>query len=72
MIKEIYRLPFQGERYTHYIEVDVPGLNVKKGREDVFVVLNEKMLDVTQRITRYGSIDKEEGVCGVFESTLES
>lgn len=30
MIKEIYTLPFQGERYTHYIEVDVPGLNVNK------------------------------------------
>ena len=32
---------FQGQRFTNFVEIDVTGLNVVKGRNGVFVVPNE-------------------------------
>lgn len=32
---------FQAHRFTHYVEIDVRGLNVVKGRDGVFVVPNQ-------------------------------
>lgn len=46
--------PFQGQRFTNYVEIDVTGLNVLKGREGVFVVPNESPLDLSARIMSWG------------------
>lgn len=43
-------------KYTHYVEIDVSGLEVIKGREGVFVIPNEKPLDLTGRIVRTGKV----------------
>lgn len=48
--------PFRGSRYTHFIEIDVTGLNVITGRESVFLVLNTDPLDLTGRIVGYGVV----------------
>jgi hypothetical protein len=46
--------PFQGSRFSHYVEVDVTGLNVVQGRDNVFVVPNSGPLDLTGRIVSSG------------------
>ena len=46
--------PFQGRRFTNYVEIDVSGLNVVQGRPGVFVVPNDAPLDLTGRIVGYG------------------
>lgn len=48
-------IPFQGKKFKNYIEVDVTGLNVTKGRDGVFVVPNGSPLDISNRIIRSGS-----------------
>jgi hypothetical protein len=47
--------PFQGAKYTHFIEIDVSGLNVTQGREGVFVIPNDAPLDLTGRIISSGA-----------------
>ncbi len=48
------RNPYQGARFSHYVEVDVSGLNVVEGRPGVFVVPNEGPLDLSGRILGWG------------------
>lgn len=48
------RVPWAGQKFTHYIEIDTTGLNVVKGRENVFVVPNDGPLDLTGRIVSSG------------------
>ena len=48
--------PYQGAKYSHYIEIDVSGLNVIQGRESVYVILNTKPLDLTGRIISFGKV----------------
>ena len=36
------------------VEIDVTGLDVTFGRDNVFVILNQKPLDLTGRIVSYG------------------
>jgi RHS repeat-associated protein len=48
------RIPFQGKRFTHYVEIDVTDLDVVKGRDGVFVVPNAGDLDLTNRIVSFG------------------
>jgi hypothetical protein len=43
-------------KYTNYVEIDVGGLNVIKGREGVFVVPSEMPLDLTGRIVSSGKV----------------
>ena len=43
-------------KYTNYVEIDVTGLNVTKGREGVYVILNDSVLDLTDRIVSYGKV----------------
>ncbi len=43
-------------KYTHYMEIDVSGLEVIKGRDGVFVIPNETALDLTGRIVRSGKV----------------
>lgn len=47
--------PFQGQKYTHFIEIDVSGLNVVPGRPGVFVIPGETPLDLTGRIISSGA-----------------
>lgn len=46
--------PFQGVKFSHYIEVDITDLQVVKGRDGVYVIPNDKSLDLTGRIISYG------------------
>jgi RHS repeat-associated protein len=48
------RNPFQGARFSHYVEVDVTGLDVVEGRSGVFVIPNEEPLDLVGRILGWG------------------
>ncbi len=43
-------------KFTHYIEIDVSGLNIVKGRTGVYVVLNEEALDLVGRIISTGML----------------
>nr|WP_227560797.1 HYD1 signature containing ADP-ribosyltransferase family protein [Acinetobacter bereziniae] len=47
-------MPFQGNKFSNYLEIDVTGLNVTKGRDGVYVILNNKPLDISNRIVRTG------------------
>lgn len=48
--------PFQGKKYTHYIEIDVTNLIVVQGRPHVFVINNDAPLDLSGRIIGYGKV----------------
>jgi hypothetical protein len=47
-------MPFQGARFTHYVEINVKGLNVIQGRPGVFVVPSESELKLFNRIMSTG------------------
>ncbi len=47
--------PFQGQRFTNYVEINADGLNVTQGRPNVFVVPGEYPLDLTNRIMSFGA-----------------
>jgi hypothetical protein len=46
--------PFQGRRFTHFLEIDVLNLIVVNPRPNVFVIPNDRELDLTNRIIRSG------------------
>jgi len=46
--------PFQARRFTHFLEVDVQGLTVVKGRAGVFVIPNREPLVLAGRLLRSG------------------
>ncbi|MFD6327135.1 HYD1 signature containing ADP-ribosyltransferase family protein [Streptomyces sp. NPDC058442] len=48
------RVPWAGRKFTHYIEIDVRGIEVVEGRPGVFVILNSGPLDLTGRIRSSG------------------
>ena len=48
--------PFQGKKYSNYVEIDVTGLDVTKGRANVYVVKGTEPLDLTGRITSFGKV----------------
>jgi RHS repeat-associated protein len=52
--QQFLRIPYQGQKYTHYLEIDVTGLNIIAGRPGVFVIPNEDPLDLTDRIISQG------------------
>ena len=47
-------MPFQGQRFTNYVGIDVKGLLVVMGRPNVYVVPSTKPLDLTGRVTGFG------------------
>ncbi len=49
-------MPFQGKKFTHYVEVDVTDLNVVKGRDGVYVIPGDEALDLTGRIISSGVV----------------
>ncbi|WP_159030625.1 MULTISPECIES: HYD1 signature containing ADP-ribosyltransferase family protein [Streptomyces] len=50
------RVPWAGQKFSHYIEVDVRGLQVMRSveRPDVFVIPNQGPLDIAGRIVNHG------------------
>src|SRR5262245_36866802 len=46
--------PFSGKRFTHFFEIDIAGLNVRKCREHVFCIPGDQPLDLVGRIVRSG------------------
>lgn len=54
--REFLGQPFQGKRFTHYIEIDVTDLPVVQGRNGVFVIPNDVPLDLSGRIIRSGNV----------------
>ncbi|MEZ6136189.1 MAG: HYD1 signature containing ADP-ribosyltransferase family protein [Pirellulaceae bacterium] len=49
------RVPFQGRRFTNYVEIDVSGLRVIRGRDSVFVIPNSESLNLSERIISGGT-----------------
>jgi HYD1 signature containing ADP-ribosyltransferase len=47
--------PFGGGRFSHFVEIDVAGLQIVSGRRHVFVIPNEDSLDLIGRLVRYGA-----------------
>jgi hypothetical protein len=52
--REFLNQPFQGKKFTHFIEIDVSGLNVIQGRPGVFVIPGETPLNLRGRIINSG------------------
>ncbi len=48
-------IPFQGKKFENFIEIDVTGLDVVKGRNGVFVIPNNSALDISKRVMNSGS-----------------
>jgi hypothetical protein len=48
-------VPWQGDRFTNYVAIDVSGLNVVVGRPNVYVIPNSGPLDVSGRIRGFGA-----------------
>jgi len=47
--------PFQGNKYSNFVAVDVTSLNVILGRPNVYVVPNDLPLDISTRLVGSGS-----------------
>ena len=43
-------------RFTHFVEIDVTGLEVAEGRPGVLVILGTQDLDLAGRIIRHGEV----------------
>ncbi|MEU7765082.1 putative T7SS-secreted protein [Nocardia sp. NPDC049190] len=48
------RVPWAGQKFSHFLEIDVSGLTVVQGRPGVFVVPNTEPLDLAGRVIRSG------------------
>ena len=46
--------PFAGARFTHYLELDTTGLDVRQGRGHVYFVPGDAPLDVRARTVSFG------------------
>ncbi len=54
--REFLNLPFLGRRFTHYVAIDVDGLDVVEGRPGVFVLAGEMPLNLAGRIVASGVV----------------
>ncbi|MGO8999383.1 MAG: HYD1 signature containing ADP-ribosyltransferase family protein [Polyangiaceae bacterium] len=52
--RQFLGMPFQGSRFTNWVEIDVSDLDVVEGRPGVFVIPNEGPLDLAGRIVGSG------------------
>ncbi|MFZ3596466.1 putative T7SS-secreted protein [Streptomyces sp. BH104] len=50
------RVPWAGHKFTHYIEIDVRGLDLMRSieRPDVYVIPNQQALNIAERIIGHG------------------
>lgn len=46
--------PFSGKRFTHYLQVDVKGLDVHEARDHIFLIPGIDPLDLSGRIVDHG------------------
>ena len=53
------RVPWQGRRFTHYLEIDPGGLNVLRGRPGVYVIPNEAPLNLSGRVIGSGRVPRK-------------
>lgn len=56
--RAVVNSPYHGRRFTHYVGVDVSELDVIKGRGQVYVVLSDSDLDISERIVSSGENTK--------------
>ena len=54
--RHFLNLPFFGRRFTHYVAIEVDGLAWFEGRSGVFVIPNDRPLDLTGRIVGSGPV----------------
>jgi hypothetical protein len=47
--------PFSGKRFTHYVAIDVKGLDVREVRANVFLIPGIGPLDLSNRIVDHGT-----------------
>ena len=50
----VVNMPFQGNKFERFVAIDTRGLNVVEGRKNVFVIPNNRPLDISGRIIGYG------------------
>jgi hypothetical protein len=55
LCRRFFGRPYPMNRFTHYIEIDVGGLRVVAGRPGVFVIPNQRPLDLTCRVIQSGA-----------------
>ena len=55
LARALLGFPWPRGKYTHYIEVDVSGLDVNFGRKNVYVVPGQEPLDISSRTVSYGA-----------------
>lgn len=48
------RIPWAGRRFTHYVGLNVRGLEVIYGRPNVFLIRNALPLDISGRLVSHG------------------
>ncbi|WP_309485300.1 HYD1 signature containing ADP-ribosyltransferase family protein [Streptomyces sp. WELS2] len=62
------RVPWAGHKFSHFLEIDVRGLEVMRSveRPDVYVIPNQGPLDLTGRIASHGKSQDH----GVLEGRL--
>lgn len=56
LAKAFINVHFQGRKFSHFVAIDVTGLDVKFGRPGVFVIPNSNALDLTNRIVGSGKV----------------
>jgi len=49
-----FGMPYAGKRFSHYVSVNVVGLQVITGRPFVFLVPNTRPLDISNRLVASG------------------
>lgn len=47
-------MPWAGKRFTHFVAIDIRGLEIVSGRAHVFLIVNEKPLDISKRLVNSG------------------
>jgi hypothetical protein len=52
--RRLVRHPFSGARFTHYLFVDLKGLDVREVRNHVYLLPGIEPLDLTERIVDHG------------------
>ena len=50
--------PYLGKRFTHFLKIDVDGLNLVNGRKNVYLVRNEEPLALEKLVLDYGEVEK--------------
>lgn len=56
--KAFLNVPYQGRRFTNFVAIDVTGLNVLRGRDNVFYIPNASDLNLQGRIIGSGTVPK--------------